>query len=76
MTTKLQELEVMAAKLQATARKLPHRPDRRDLLQEIGRFRVQIIALQSAGLRSAGPCLVVGVGVVGQSYLPHDTQLM
>jgi hypothetical protein len=56
--TKLQELEVMAAKLQATARKLPHGPDRRDLLQEIGRFRVQIIALQSAaGLRSASPGL-------------------
>jgi hypothetical protein len=47
----------MAAKLQATARKLPHGPDRRDLLQEIGRFRVQIIALQSAGLRSASPGL-------------------
>jgi hypothetical protein len=54
MISELQELEVMAAKLQATARMLPHGPGRRDLLQEIGRFRVQIIALQSAGLRSAG----------------------
>jgi hypothetical protein len=54
MISELQELEVMAAKLQATARLLPHGPSRRDLLQEIGRFRVQIIALQSAGLRSAG----------------------
>ena len=53
MIAELQELEVMAAKLQATARKLPHGPGRRDLLQEIGRFRVQIIALQSAGLRTA-----------------------
>jgi hypothetical protein len=53
MISELQELEVMAAKLQATARMLPHGPGRRDLLQEIGRFRVQIIALQSAGLRSA-----------------------
>jgi hypothetical protein len=45
----LQELEEMAAKLQATARKLPHGPDRRDSLQEIWRFRVQIIALKAKG---------------------------
>jgi len=37
--TKLQELEEMAAKLLATARKLPPGPDRRNILQEIGRFR-------------------------------------
>jgi hypothetical protein len=51
--TKLQELEVMASKLLATARKLPPGPDRHEILQEIGRFRSQIIALQGAGLPSA-----------------------
>ena len=40
----------MATKLLATARKLPPGPDRHDVLQEIGRFRAQIVALQSAGL--------------------------
>jgi hypothetical protein len=50
---KLQELEEMAAKLQAAARKLPSGPDRHDLLQEVGRFRAQIVALQSADLRPA-----------------------
>jgi hypothetical protein len=53
MITELQELEVMAAELQATARKLQRGAGRRDLLQEIGRFRVQIIALQGEGLRLA-----------------------
>ena len=48
--TKLQELEVMATKLLATARKLPAGPDRSNLLKEIGRFRSQIIALQGSGL--------------------------
>jgi hypothetical protein len=52
--TKLQELGEMALKLQVTARKLPPGPDRQNILEEIGRFRVQIIALQGAGLRSAG----------------------
>jgi hypothetical protein len=42
--TKLQELEDMAAKLLATARKLPPGPDRNDILQEIGRFWSKIIA--------------------------------
>ncbi len=51
--TKLQELEVMAAKLLATARKLPPEQDRRDILQEIGRFRSQIVSLQGVGLRPA-----------------------
>jgi hypothetical protein len=51
--TKLQELEEMAAKLLATARKLPPGPDRRNILQEIGRFRSQIITLQGADLRPA-----------------------
>ena len=43
----------MAAKLFATARKLPPGPDRRNILQEIGIFRVQIAALQGADLRPA-----------------------
>jgi hypothetical protein len=50
---RLQELQEMEAKLFATARKLPPGPDRRNILQEIGRFRVQIAALQGADLRSA-----------------------
>ena len=48
---KLQELEEMGAKLQAAARKLPSGPDRHNLLQEVRRFRAQIVALQSADLR-------------------------
>jgi hypothetical protein len=51
--TKLQELEQMAAKLLEAARKLPPGPDRHNILQEIGRFRSQIISLQSVGLRPA-----------------------
>jgi hypothetical protein len=51
--TKLQELEVMAAKLMEAARKLPPGQDRHNILQEIGRFRSQIISLQGAGLRPA-----------------------
>jgi hypothetical protein len=49
--TKLQELEEMAAKLLATARKLPPGPDRKDILLEIGRFRSQIVSLQGFGLQ-------------------------
>jgi hypothetical protein len=55
--TKLQELEEMATKLLATARKLPPWPERHNMLQEIGRFRAQIDALQGAGLRPACPAL-------------------
>jgi hypothetical protein len=51
--TKLQELEDMAAKLLALARELPPGPERMNILQEIGRFRSQIISLQSVGLRPA-----------------------
>ena len=47
--TELQELEEMAAKLQAAARNLSLEPDRHNILQEIGRFRAQIAALQGAG---------------------------
>jgi hypothetical protein len=50
---KLQELEEMRTKLQATARALPSGPDRHNILQEIGRFRARIVALQSGDLRSA-----------------------
>jgi hypothetical protein len=49
--TKLQELEEMATKLLATARKLPPGPDRSNMLQEIGRFRSQIASLQGVGSR-------------------------
>jgi hypothetical protein len=51
--TKLQELAEMAAKLLATARKLPPGPERINILQEIGRFRLQITSLQGVGLRPA-----------------------
>jgi hypothetical protein len=51
--TKLQELEDMAAKLLAIARELPPGPERINILQEIGRFRSQIISLQGVGLRPA-----------------------
>jgi hypothetical protein len=51
--TKLQELEEMAAKLLATARRLPPGQDHYNALREIGRFRVQIAALQGADLRPA-----------------------
>jgi hypothetical protein len=50
---KLQELEAMAAKLLATARELPPGQERHDILQEIGKFRLRIIALQGAGLPAA-----------------------
>jgi hypothetical protein len=43
MLTRLQELEKLAAKLLATARKLPPGPNRHNALQLIGRFRVQLI---------------------------------
>jgi hypothetical protein len=44
--TTLRELEEMAAKLLATARKLPSGQDRHNVLQEIARFRARITALQ------------------------------
>jgi hypothetical protein len=44
--TEMQELEAMAAKLLKTARKLPSGQDRHNALQEIGRFRARITALQ------------------------------
>jgi hypothetical protein len=45
-TERLQELEEMAAKLLATARELPPGQERHEVLQEIGKFRLQITALQ------------------------------
>jgi hypothetical protein len=48
---RLQELEEIAAKLLATARKLPAGPDRDKVLQEIGRFHAQIAALHGPDLR-------------------------
>ena len=48
--TKLQELEGMAAKLLAVARKLPAGQERRDIWLEIGRFRSQIVRLQRVGI--------------------------
>jgi hypothetical protein len=50
---KLQELEAMVAKLLATARELPPGQERHEVLQEIGKFRLQITALQGAGLPPA-----------------------
>ena len=44
---KLQELEEMGVKLQATARNLPSGPDRHNILEEIGRLRAQVAALQA-----------------------------
>jgi hypothetical protein len=47
----LRELEEMAAKLEATARKLPTGPRRDELLEDIARFRAQVAALQAAILQ-------------------------
>jgi hypothetical protein len=47
MKAELQELEEWAAELQATARQLQPGPDPHDLLQEVGRFRAQVAALQA-----------------------------
>jgi hypothetical protein len=45
--TRLQELEGMGTKLQATARALPSGMDRHNILQEIGRLRAQVVSLQA-----------------------------
>jgi hypothetical protein len=50
---RLQELEEMAAKLLAAARKLPPSPERHNVLQEIGRFRSEIVSLQNSALSDA-----------------------
>jgi hypothetical protein len=45
----LQEIEEMAAKLEATARKLPQGAGRDELLRDIARFRATLAALQARG---------------------------
>ena len=45
--TEMQDLEAMAAKLLETARKLPERPMRRDILKEIRKFGARITALKA-----------------------------
>jgi hypothetical protein len=56
MASGLRELEEMAAKLEATARKLPMGPGRTELLQDIAKFRARVSALQAA-LRRSGKVL-------------------
>ena len=51
--TGLRELEAMAAKLSATARKLPPGQERQDAFREIAKFRDQIAAMKIADLRPA-----------------------
>lgn len=58
---KLQELEEMAAKLLATARKLLPGQDRHSALREIGRFRARIAALKRPRI-AAGASRVEGEG--------------
>jgi hypothetical protein len=59
--TKLQELEEIAAKLLATAGRLPPGQDRYNALREVGRFRARIVALQGADLKPASrPAKVKG----------------
>jgi len=55
METALQDLEEMAAKLQEATRKLTPGPARRALLQEFGRFRVQISILRHTKSGAAAP---------------------
>ena len=53
--TGIRELEEMAVRLEATARKLPQGPNRDDLLRDIARFRAQLVAmLPSEGLKAKG----------------------
>ena len=65
---RLKELEEMGLKLQITARNLPSGPDRHNMLQEIGRLRAQVAALQRADLRPARRRMKKGkICVAGQS---------
>lgn len=51
----LQELDEMAVKLDATARKLPEEPGRDDLLRDIAKFRAELLArLPSETLKTKG----------------------
>jgi len=47
MLSKLRELAAIAAKLSATARKLPQGKDRQDAFREISKFRNKIAATES-----------------------------
>jgi hypothetical protein len=47
--TEMEQLEAMAAKLLETARKLPAGPVGRDILEEIRKFGVRIVALKAKG---------------------------
>jgi hypothetical protein len=58
-STKLQELEQMAAKLLATACELPPGQHRHNALREIGRFRARIIGLQRQEMPSTYRALKV-----------------
>jgi hypothetical protein len=59
---RLQELEEMGTKLQATARQLPPGQDHHNALQEIARFRVRIAGLQ----RSDAPPALRGLKAKGK----------
>jgi hypothetical protein len=50
VAARLQELEEMAARLLALARKLPPGQQRYDMVRQIGRFRVRIAALKGPEL--------------------------
>jgi hypothetical protein len=55
MVEELLHLEEMAVKLQDAVRKLSPGPDRHALLQEIGKFRVQISILRHTKSGAAAP---------------------
>ena len=54
-TSKVRELEAMAAKLSATARMLPPGQERQDAFREISKFRDKIAALKDAERSAQGP---------------------
>ena len=54
-TSKVRELEAMAAKLSAIARMLPPGQDRQDAFREISKFRDKIAALKIADRSAQGP---------------------
>jgi hypothetical protein len=51
--TRLQELEDMATRLLATVRQIRPGQERHDVLEQIGKIRLQIAALKGADLRPA-----------------------
>lgn len=50
----LRELDEMAVRLEAAARKLPQEGDRDELLRDIAEFRAQLVARLSEGLKARG----------------------